>query len=67
MTQPNYKELYKDYMDFLDRDINDYATEEEYKDALKEELEAMIALNGSNSLFEREIEMCELLNIDLNN
>ena len=69
MQKTNWKQEYIDYMDFLNRDIEDMQeckTEEEYKNAYKEELENIIAINGVFYLYSNERKLAKLLNIDLN-
>ena len=69
MEKINWKQEYIDYMDFLNRDIEDMQeckTEEEYKNAYKEELENIIAINGVFYLYSNERKLAKLLNIDLN-
>lgn len=55
----------KDYAEFLDQDEPTLNTEAQAKNYLREELENIIAINGTGDLFESERELAKDLGLDL--
>jgi hypothetical protein len=61
----DFVKAYRDYTDFLGISTNATNDQETAKALLTEELENIIAANGTGEMYENEIELCELLGINI--